>query len=837
MQKARENRFFIVMVVRMGEHRSSLRGAALLAALAMSGLLVVLGQGGLAPGLPRETRNIVTVAGMNTVVNDGRLATSAVLNAPTNIAFDPSGNLFIVDTQDNRIRKIDAQGIITTVAGTGDEGYSGDGGPAVLAELNFPRCVVFDRLGNFYINDTGSIRKVDTKGIITTVAGTGILGFSGDGGPATSAQIGFPFGLVVDSSGNLYAADQLAHRVRKVDTRGIITTVAGTGVAGFSGEAGPATAAQLNTPRGLAMDSSGNLYIGDTNNRRVRKVDTAGIITTVAGTGVAGFSGDGGSATSAQLNGLFGVAMDSSGTLYIADRNNNRVRKVNTDGIITTVAGTGVAGFSGDGGSATAAQINLPRSMAVDSAGNLYIADSNNNRIRKVATTGLITSVAGTGAALFSGDGGPAIAAELNNTFGMAFDSARNLYFADLFNHRVRRVDTKGIVTTVAGTGVAGFRGDGGLASAAQLSRPRGIAVDSSGNLYILDTGNHRIRKVAANGIITSVAGTGVAGFSGDGGPATAAQLNTPIGITVDSSGNLYIADFINNRIRKVATDGIMTTVAGTGAAGFSGDGGSATGAQLNRPLGIAVDSAGNIYFGDSVNNRVRKIDTKGIITTVAGTGVAGFLGDGGLATAAQLDIPAGVALDLSGNLYIADSNNSHIRKVDTQGIITIAAGPGVSMTGSKGDGGPATSAKMDTPLGIAFDPSGNLYIADQFNNRIRRLNLNARVSLSMSGQVITANITLPVGWNPNDINPSSVRLQGINPTNGAVRFSTGLPVTTLQTPVVSGARDTVADANNDAIPDTRILQFDRTTVAAWPSGVLRVEGQFNNGTYFSGDQ
>ena len=425
------------MLVGMDENKPSLRVAALFTALAISGLLG-FAQEKFTAALPPETRNIVTVAGMKTVVNDGSRATSAVLNAPTHIAFDPLGNVFIVDTQDNRIRKIDTQGIITTVVGTGDEGYSGDGGPAIQAQLNFPRCVVFDRSGNFYVNDTGSIRKVDTRGIITTVAGAGVQGFSGDGGPATSAQIGLPFGLVLDSSGNLYAADQLTHRVRKVDTKGIITTVAGTGVAGFSGENGPATAAQLNTPRGLAMDSSGNLYIGDTNNRRVRKVDTSGIIATVAGTGVPGFSGDGGPATSAQLNGLFGVSVDSSGNLYIADRGNNRVRKVNTNGIITTVAGTGVAGFSGDGGSATAAQINLPRTMAVDSSGNLYIADSNNNRIRKVATTGIMTTVAGNGAAFFSGDGAPAIAAELNNTFGMAFDSSRNLYFADLFNNRER---------------------------------------------------------------------------------------------------------------------------------------------------------------------------------------------------------------------------------------------------------------------------------------------------------------------------------------------------------------------------------------------------------------
>jgi hypothetical protein len=331
----------------------------------------------------------------------------------------------------------------------------------------------------------------------------------------------------------------------------MITTVAGTGVAGFGGDGGPATDAQLNNPVGLGVDSAGILYIADYRNHRVRKVTLDGMITTVAGTGVAGFGGDGGPATSAQLDLPAGVDVDSAGNLYIAENNNHRVRKVTPDGVITTVAGTGVTGFGGDGGPATDAQLNNPAEVMVDSAGTLYIADFNNHRVRKVTPDGVITTVAGTGVAGFGGDGGPATDAQLNGPAGVVMDSAEALYVSDLFNHRVRKVTPDGVITTVAGTGVAGFSGDGGPATAAQLNTLVRIALDSADALYIADRSNHRVRKIGQDGVITTVAGTGIAGFSGDGGPATDAQLDTPLGVAVDSAGTLYIADH-NERVRQV---------------------------------------------------------------------------------------------------------------------------------------------------------------------------------------------------------------------------------------------------------------------------------------------
>ena len=336
-------------------------------------------------------------------------------------------------------------------------------------------------------------------GTITTVAGGG--SDLGDGGPATSAQLRRPIGIAVDGTGNVYIADNRDHRIRKVDTSGTITTVAGTGAGGFSGDGGPATSAQLRRPRGVALDGAGNLYIADSENNRIRKVDTSGTITTVAGGG--SDLGDGGPATSAQLRRPIGVAVDGTGNLYIADTDSYRIRKVDTSGTITTVAGTGAGGFSGDGGPATNAQLSFPMGVALDGAGNVYIADNFNYRIRKVDTSGAITTVAGTGAGGLSGDGGdlgdggPATRAELNQPTGVALDSAGNLYIADLANNRVWKVDTNGAITTVAGTGVEGFSGDGGLATSAELNGPQGVALDSAGNLYVADTGNQRIRKVA----------------------------------------------------------------------------------------------------------------------------------------------------------------------------------------------------------------------------------------------------------------------------------------------------------------------------------------------------
>lgn len=346
-------------------------------------------------------------------------------------------------------------------------------------------------------------------------------------------------------------------------------------------------------------------------------------IATYAGTGERGDSGDGGPATVAQLNGPYGVALDRNGNLYIADYWNHRIRKVNLRGLISTVAGNGSDGFAGDGGPATTAQLLYPRDVTLDRRGNLYVADSNNHRIRKVDRNGMITTVAGNGADGFAGDGGPATAAWLSEPCGVAVDDDGLLYIADTWNHRIRRVEHDGTIVTVAGRGARKDDdntlelGDGGPALAAQLGSPRGVAVDRAGNMYIADTWHHRIRMVDRRGIINTIAGTGEGGHSGDGEPASAAQLYYPSSVTLDDDGNLYIADTWNYRIRRIDCSGIITTVAGAGLEGDGGDGGPALLASLNNPSGIAVDRSGNLFIADYLNNRVRKVFVSAPISVV----------------------------------------------------------------------------------------------------------------------------------------------------------------------------------------------------------------------------
>ena len=333
-------------------------------------------------------------------------------------------------------------------------------------------------------------------------------------------------------------------------------------------------------------------------------------------------------------------------------------------GLISTIVGTGTPGYSGDGGPATSAIINNPIQVITDASGNVYFADNNSNVIRKISTSGIITTVVGTGVAGYSGDGGPATAAELSDPWGLAIDAAGNLYIGDTRNAVVRKVNTAGIISTIAGTGMAGYGGDGGPATAARLQIPALMRLDNTGNLFFCDNANHRVRKITPLGTITIIAGNGIPGSSGDGGTAVSAAISFPAGVAPDASGNIYISDAVHNVIRKVNSAGIISTFAGTGTAGYTGDGGPASTARLNYPQDIFIDASGNIYFSDTYNNVVRKINIAGIISTVAGSGTAGFSGDGGPATAAQLHYPVGVYQDNSGKTYISDPSNNRIRRV-----------------------------------------------------------------------------------------------------------------------------------------------------------------------------
>jgi trimeric autotransporter adhesin len=672
---------------------------------------VVAAKTGTFYGQAMTAGDIYTVAGTGLAgfYGDGGPARAAYLNIPDDVAVDHSGNLVIADTGNDRVR------------------------------------VVAIRTGTFY-------GQAMTAGDIYTIAGNGQQGFSGNGGPATEAALDYPESVAVDANGNLLIADLGNNRVRVVAaktgtfygqamTAGDIYTIAGTGERGYSGDGGPATAAKFSAPYFVTVDAAGNVVISDLGNQRVRVVApktgtfygqsmTAGDVYTVAGDGTAGFAGDGGPATAAELYAPTGVAVDSAGNLYIADRANGRVRMVPaqtgsfygqsmTAHDIYTIAGVGAVGSSGDHGPATKAEFNLPSSVAVDAHGNAIIADSNSDLVRAVAastgtfygqamTAGDVYTVAGNGTAGFSGNGGLATAAELDLPLGVSADAAGDLLIADTDNQRVRLVAartgtlygqamTAGHIYTIAGDGTAGYSGDGGPATAAELNVPGWAVADGAGNVIIADTGNNRVRVLAAKtgtfygqamtaGHIYTVAGDGTAGYSGDGGPATAAELNAPGGLTVDPAGNLVIADTENDRVRVVAgstgtfygqamTAGHIYTVAGGGPSSGLGDGGPATEAALAWPGAVAIDGSGNLLIADTLDYQVRVVATStgtfygqamtaGDIYALAGDGTPGFSGDGGPAAAAELDEPSGVAVESGGGVLIADEANGRIRLV-----------------------------------------------------------------------------------------------------------------------------------------------------------------------------
>jgi len=631
------------------------------------------------------------------------LAASASLGAVAGSAVDAGGNVYIALRQYSAVVRMDVTGALTLVAGTGKPGFSGDNGPAASAQLNSPWGLAVDAAGNLYIADAGNnrVRKV-SNGVITTVAGD-----------AGGAQLSNPTGVAVDSSGNLYIADSGNNVVRKV-SGGVTVTVAGTGSAGFNGYSGTATSVQLYSPADVAVDVAGNLYIADTGNDSIREV-SAGVLATLA-----------------SIQGLqpTGLALDAAGNLF-STAGGFAVVELPVNGNLIIVAGNQNLGngYSGDNGLAINAQLNGPADVALDAAGNLYITDYFNNVVRKVSA-GVITTVAG-GPQGFIGDNGAPTSALLLSPMYSATGPAGEVYIVDSGHNVVRKV-ADGLITTVAGTGTPGYSGDNGAATSATLNAPAGVAVDSAGNLYISDSGNSVVRKVAG-GIIATVAGSGVANYSGDGAAATSATLNGPSGIVLDAAGNLYIADTGNNRVR-IVSNGVISTLAGNGAGAYSGDGLSATTASLFGPTDVKVDPAGNLFIADQQNNRIRMV-TGGTISTVAGNGAATFGGDSGPATSAQLNAPSGIALDSAGNLIIADTGNNVIRKV-SNGVITTIAGNGIASYA--GDDGSASAAELNAPLSVTTDALGRILVADSGNQLIRVLNPPCNFALDASSVQVT---------------------------------------------------------------------------------------------------
>ena len=661
-------------------------------------------------------------------------ATQTEISLVDGITLDKKGNMYIAMREHNIISRIDTKGMMTRYAGSGESGFSGDGGPAIKANFKTPAGLAFDPEGNLYIADreNHSVRKIDTSGNISTFAGIGKAGFSGDGGPAVRAKLNLPSGLATDKKGNLFISDRSNDRIRVVDKKGVIRTYAGSGVAGFQGDAGPALKAQLDKPFGIALDEAENLYIADRNNNRVRKVSPEGIITTVAGDGGFFFMGDNGPAYRASVAAPTGVAVDKKGNLYIADRNNNRIRLVDKLGMIRTVAGTGQQDYNGDSETARETNLYLPFGLIVDSNDNLLIIDRSHYRIRRIdPKSGEVETVAGNGLKLFAGDGGPATGATLSFPHGMFLDKDDNLIFSDKGHYRIRKITPKGIISTIGGNGRRGNVGNNIPALEANVYNVTTIIQNPAGDAFMSSPSGFVsiIRRLDAKGIIHDYIDTASPkyreaiskskhkGLVQTGAVATITQFSD---IVFDPKGNLFISDRLNHQIRKIDLNGNISTIAGVGDSDYYGDGGPALEAAFRDPNALASDKQGNIYIAEAANNRIRKIDTKGIVTTVAGNGEHADSGDGGPALQAAIRSMDDIAISPEGELHILGTNTHKVRKITLDGKIVTVAGKGYA--GFFGDDGPATKAMLKNPAAISFDSKGNLYIADMGNNRIRKV-------------------------------------------------------------------------------------------------------------------
>ncbi len=761
--------------------------------------------------------------------NNGASATARFRN-PSGVAIDASGDIIVADTINHRIRNISPQGVVTTIAGSG-LGFLD--GASATAQFIFPNGVAIDALGNIIVADTSSnrIRRISTGGEVSTIAGSSESDFV-DGASAT-ARFSAPFGVAIDALSNIIVADENNHRIRSISTNGIVTTIAGSET-GFVDGVG--STARFASPTGVAIDASGNIIVADRNNHSIRRITPGGTVSTIAGDGTLGFI-DGASATARFYN-PFGVAIDALGNIIVADRSNNRIRKITPDETVSTIAG-GQSDFA-DGASA-AARFSSPVGVAVDASGNIVVADRSNERIRKIninnfalvgnpicddigiynlelivsdgelqdlqsfnivvadngdcdaIPTNLALSTTTISENILAGSVIATISADDNNPASLSFSivggadsasfsisssnsnqlvinhnpnfEAQNSYeiiiaVSDVIHRTTKTfniivdnapaftsapitrtlanslyrynlsasdsdssnlvfsadpdtelpswltiVDT--FVTTLAGSS---FGDDDGPSATAQFNRPTDVAIDASGNIIIADRNNHRIRSIASDGTVTTIAGDGIAGFTN--GASATAQFNNPTGITIDTSGNIIIADRDNHSIRSIDSDGMVSTVAGDGTFG-STNGASAT-AQFNTPTGVAIDASGNIVVADRTNNRIRSISPNGMVSTIAGNGLLAH--NDGIGTAASFRSPTGIAINASGNIIVADRGNHRIRRIVHRTVSTIAGGNIGLVDGAR------LEARFDNPSGVAIDTSGNIIVADTLNHRIRSI-------------------------------------------------------------------------------------------------------------------
>jgi len=622
---------------------------------------------------------ITTIAGNNPFFyGDGKYPLNAAFGPRLSVSVPSPGALLITDISNVRLRYVTNDPIVTTIAGTGATGYSGDGSLAFYAMFSTPTTTVTDNTGQIFLTDTGNqvIRSI-VGSTISLYAGTpGTAGNTGDGGPPTAATLNSPFGLAVDTANNLLFTDLSNSVIRRILPYGVIQSFAGTYTPGFGGDGGFAINARLSYPRGITVDPNNNIYFCDTGNARVRRIDaTTQIITTVAGNGISAYGGDGSLATLANLSTPTGITTDTAGNLYIADTDNQCIRYVNVaTNIITTVAGIPrSAGYGGDKSFATFARMNSPSHIAFDrTSGYYYIADDGNRRIRYVnSATKIIFTAAGNGSPASAGDGGPAVDAVFGNITSVATDSQNNIYIADGIGNNIRKIDAAtSTISTVVGTGVAGFSGDSGLAGLARISSPQTLIVDSNANLYFTDMNNQRVRRVdGLTSTITTVAGTGAAGYNGDAISSIDANLNYPKGLARDAAGTLYVADTNNFRIRRIDTGGFITTYAGNGIQGVP----STTNTFLDSigiTNGLTVDTQQQLYMTDATTSGIWRFNQNtATLQAASAISTPAYLNDAGPLSNAYFNNPTGIATDAFNNFIVCDSGNYRIRRSYTFGI------------------------------------------------------------------------------------------------------------------------------------------------------------------------
>ncbi len=648
---------------------------------------------------------VSTLAGLagNVGSTDGTNG-AARFNGPSGVAVDSEGNVYVADTSNHTIRKVTPAGVVTTMVGSAGETGS-DNGTTSVARFNGPSGVAVDSLGNLYVADTSNhtIRRVTPGGVVSTLAG-----LAGNAGSTdTPARFLRPAGLAVDGVGNVYVADQNNHTIRKVSPAGVVTTLAG--LAGNVGSTdGLDSAARFNLPSGVAVDGAGNLYVVDQNNFTIRKLTPAGVVTTLAG--LAGSAGSTeGTGRAARFTSPLGVAVDSAGNVYVADAGNHTIRKSTTPEVYTIAHLAGPLGGNGSSdGKGSAARFTSPSGVAVDSAGNVYVADSGNHTIRKVTPDGVMSTLAGL-AGTSGSSNGTGSSARFNGPSGVAVDSAGNVYVADRNNHTIRLVTPGGVVSTLAG--LAGSSGaTDGAGSAARFYGPVGVAVDSGGKVYVADAGNHTIRKVTPDGVVSTLAGSaGSSGFAN--GTGSLARFNFPTGVAVDSAGIVYVVDLRNSSLRKVTPAGVVSFLRG----------------GLNYPGGVAVDSGGKVYVPNYHN--ILQVTPSGVVNTLAGLeGNAGSID--GTGSAARFNFPSGMAVDILGNVYVADFGNSTLRKITPGGAVSTLAGLAAD---SGSTDGATSAARFTTPWGLAVDSAGNVYVADTGNSTVRKVTPTG-VAITLAG-------------------------------------------------------------------------------------------------------